>query len=328
MDKKFVRTILGDIDPKEMGVVDSHEHLIKNGGPEMQEHIDFLMLDVEAACQEVQSFLDAGGKTFIIMDPPNVGRDVTRMVEIAKRFENKAHFVMATGFHKALFYDKYSSWLKTVSVEKIAEMLIAELTVGMDKHSYNGPVVERVPHCAGIIKCGTSYGVIHPLEQKAIKAASIAHQKTGSPILVHLQLGTMALEVVKLLKAHKVPADKIILSHTNKNPDKYYYEAICQEGVFLSFDGPDRVKYYPDSLLAENILYLVEKGYQKNIMLAMDAGRFYYQSAYSASRGYISYGVAYLLTHFVPLLRKVGVSQAAIDDFLVNNPQIAFSFAN
>ncbi|WP_368486992.1 phosphotriesterase [Spiroplasma sp. DGKH1] len=325
-NNKFVRTVLGDIDPQTMGIVDCHDHLIKNGGPEMQEHIDFLMIDTLAASEELQSFLDAGGKTMVTMDPPNVGRDVPRMLEIAKKFAGKAHLIMTTGFHKAKFYDKYSSWLKTVEEDKIVAMMVAEIEEGMDVHSYNGPVIERVPHQAGIIKCGTSYGVIDPLELKELRIAAKTYHQTGVPILIHTQLGTMGYEVASILLSQGVDPHNIILSHLNKNPDKYYYEKILQLGVFIAFDGPDRVKYYPDSLLAENIKWLCDRGYQHQILLAMDAGRFYYQTAYSATKGTVSNGIAYLLTNFVPLLKQVGITQAMIDDMLINNPQVALSF--
>ena len=323
--KKFARTVLGDVDVADLGVVDTHEHLVKNGGPEMEEHIDFLMINTEAACAEVENFLQNGGKTMVIMDPPNVGRDVPRMLEIAKRFAGRAHFIMSTGFHKAHFYDKYSSWLKTVSTEDIVDMMVAEIEEGMDIHSYNGPVVKRVKHKAGIIKCGTSYAMIHPLEQKELEIAAKTYHRTGVPILVHTQLGTMGYEVAQILLKHGVPGNKIILSHLNKNPDKYYYAKILDLGVFISLDGPDRAKYYPDSLLAENIKYLIDNGYSKQIMLAMDAGRFYYQTAYSATRGVITKGISHLLTDFVPLLKKVGVSEAAIQDMLVHNPKVALA---
>lgn len=324
--KKFVRTVLGDIDPKQLGVTDCHDHLIKNGGPEMEEHVDFLMINMDAAQKELQNYLNAGGKSMVTMDPPNVGRDVNRMLEIANNFKGKANIIMSTGFHKAKFYDKYCSWLKTVDEDKIVEMMVAEIEIGMDVHSYNGPVVERTTAKAGIIKCGTGYGVIDPLELKSLSIAAKTHIKTGVPILIHTQLGTMALDVVEILTSKGVKPNKIILSHLNKNPDKYYYEKICKTGVFIAFDGPDRAKYYPDSLLAENIKHLIEKGYQKQLLLAMDAGRFYYQTAYSETRGYRGYGIAYLLTHFVPLLLEIGVNQKAVDDILINNPQIALAF--
>lgn len=40
--KKFARTVLGDIDPSQLGIVDCHDHLIKNYGPEAHEHPDLL----------------------------------------------------------------------------------------------------------------------------------------------------------------------------------------------------------------------------------------------------------------------------------------------
>nr|WP_318032919.1 hypothetical protein [Mycoplasmopsis cynos] len=104
--KKFARTVLGDIDPKELGVVDCHDHLIKNYGPEAHEHPDFVMLSINAAIKEMNEFIEKGGKTVVTMDPPNVGRDVYKMLEIAEKLKGKAHIIMATGFHKAAFYDK------------------------------------------------------------------------------------------------------------------------------------------------------------------------------------------------------------------------------
>nr|WP_158441700.1 hypothetical protein [Mycoplasmoides pneumoniae] len=50
--KRFVRTVLGDIDPKDLGICDCHDHLIKNCGPEAKEHPDFVMLSNEAAIKE------------------------------------------------------------------------------------------------------------------------------------------------------------------------------------------------------------------------------------------------------------------------------------
>lgn len=67
------------------------------------------MLSNEAAIAESLEYASRGGKTIVTMDPPNVGRDVYRMLEIAKALEGKVHIIMATGFHKAAFYDKGAS---------------------------------------------------------------------------------------------------------------------------------------------------------------------------------------------------------------------------
>ncbi|MGZ9756655.1 phospho-furanose lactonase [Mycoplasma sp. 394] len=325
--KKFARTVLGDIDPKELGVVDCHDHLIKNYGPEAHEHPDFVMLSVDAALKEMDEYIAKGGKSMVTMDPPNVGRDVHKMLEIANALKNKAHIIMATGFHKAAFYDKGASWLALAPIDDIVEMVKAEIEVGMDEYNYSGPVVKRSNAKAGIIKAGTGYAAIDRLELKSLEVAARSSIETGAPILVHTQLGTMAYEAAQHLIDFGANPRKIQLSHLNKNPDRLYYEKIISElGVTLCFDGPDRVKYYTDLTLAENIKYLVDKGYQKHITLALDAGRVLYQRHYGAERGKETFGLGYLFDRFIPLLKQVGVSEEAIQDMLVNNPAEILAF--
>lgn len=55
----FIRTVLGDIKPEELGVCDSHEHLIRSGGEEVRENADFLMDSVDAAKREFDYWLKA-----------------------------------------------------------------------------------------------------------------------------------------------------------------------------------------------------------------------------------------------------------------------------
>jgi phosphotriesterase-related protein len=229
--------------------------------------------------------------------------------------KGKGHIVLTTGFQRGEFYDNRTHWVATCSVEQIAEMLIKEIKEGLDKHSYNGPIVERVSAKAGVIKVGSSYGVITPFEKKVFQAASIAQQETGAPIVTHTERGTMAMEQVNLLKEYGANLEKVILSHVQKNPDPYYHKKLVETGVTLCYDGPARVKYYSDNIIADLIYRLVEAGYQKHIVLSMDAGRASYQKAYGNG-----YGIDYMLTVFVPRLKEEGLSQKAIDDILINNP--------
>ena len=321
-----IRTVLGDIDPKELGVTDCHDHLIRTGGHEIRLHKDFLMDSVECGVNEFKEYVKAGGKSMVCCDPIGGGRNVPKMLEVANAVKNDGNIVMVTGFHKEHFYDKRNSFLATVDVDKVVEMMVAEIEVGMDKHSYNGPVVERVKARAGAIKAGTGYDGISPFEKKSLEVAAKTSKQTGCPIIVHTQLGTSAYETSLLLQKLGANADRIMLSHLNKNPDKYYYKKVLQTGVSIAFDGPDRVKYYPDSLLAENIKWLVDQGFQKQITLAMDAGRTFYQKYYAARAGHQTEGIAYLLTRFVPLLKEVGVNDEAINDMLVNNPKRWLAF--
>ncbi|MEG1821155.1 MAG: hypothetical protein RR201_02840 [Malacoplasma sp.] len=326
---KFIRTMLGDIAPDELGVTDCHDHLIRSGGIEVREHKDFLMDSVSAGKYEFQDFLSNGGKSMVCCDPIGCGRDVPKMLEIAKSFKGQGNIIMVTGFHKGHFYDEKTSFLAVVPVDKVVEMCAKEITEGMDTYSYCGPVVERTTAKAGCVKAGTGYATINPFEMKGLEVAAKTSILTGCPIVVHTQLGTMAYEAAKILLNFGASKDKIALSHLNKNPDKYYYKKILDLGVFINFDGPDRVKYYPDCVLAENLKWLVDQDpkYASQILLAMDAGRAYYQKGYSIERGNKkALGLSYLLTHFVPLLEKIGIKKEYITNFLVENPKKWLTF--
>lgn len=321
---KIIRTILGDIPAGEIGATDAHDHLIRSGGPEIKLDPAFLMDNVEAAKEEFSRFLHAGGKTMICMDPIGCGRNVPKMLEVAEAFRGKGNLVMTTGFQKGSNYCPNTSFLATVDVNKVAEYMIAEVTEGMDRHSYNGPYVERTTAKAGVIKAGTSYRIITKLEQKALAVAAITQKETGCPISMHTDFGTMGPEILDEIEKNGGSAARTVLCHMQRNPDRYYYASILDRGATICFDEPNKAAYRPDAEIAENIQWLIERGYGKQIVLGMDAGRIEGLASYRENAG-LANGLEYLLTRFVPLLRKIGIREDAIQDMLVNNPAEAFS---
>lgn len=322
----YIRTVLGDIEPKDFGVCDSHEHLIRSGGPEVRESRDFLLDNVEASKIEVQRWIDAGGKSIVCMDPIGCGRNVTKTIEIAKSFEGKAHIVATTGFQKGDFYDHKTDFAATNNENEIAELLSLEIEEGMDYNSYNGPIVKCSPAKAGVIKAGTGYSSISDFEYKTLKIAALTQTKTGAPISVHTQMGTMGYEVAKYLDINGADLSHTIICHVQKNPDRFYHKKILDTGAIICYDGPDRAKYYPDSTHIDNLKWLIDKGYQKQILLSMDAGRASYQYGYMKFSGKFCTGISYLLTNFVPEMIEAGIPQEVIDDMLIHNPARAFSF--
>lgn len=321
---KIIRTVLGDIPAGEIGATDAHDHLIRSGGPEVMRDAGFLMDDLEAASAELDAYVKAGGRTMICMDPIGCGRNVPKMLELAERFRDRANLVMTTGFQKSLNYCPRTSFLAELSVKTVADLMIAEITEGMDLHSYNGPVVERTTAKAGIIKAGTSYRLITPLEEKALTVAAVTQRETGCPISVHTDQGTMGPELLEIIRREGGSPEHTVLCHLQRNPDRFYYQMIADTGAYLCFDEPNKAAYRPDTEIAENILWLVEHGYGKQILLGMDGGRVEALAGYMAPKGRAN-GLDYLLTRFVPMLKKTGVSEAAVQDMLVSNAGEAFS---
>lgn len=321
---KIIRTILGDIPAEQIGNTDAHDHLIRSGGPEVKTDTAFLMDDVNAAKKEFERYLAAGGKTMVCMDPIGCGRNVSKMLEVAECFRGKGNLLMTTGFQKGSNYCSNTSFLATVDTKKIAEFMIAEVVEGMDLHSYNGPYVERTSAKAGLVKAGTSYHIITKLEQKALAVAAITQKETGCAISMHTDYGTMGLEILDEIERNGGNLEKTVLCHMQRNPDRHYYASVLDRGAVICFDEPNKPAYRPDIEIAENIYWLLEHGYEDQIVLGMDAGRREGLAAYQEQLGKAN-GLEYLLTRFVPLLQKLGVSNRQLQKLLSENPARVFS---
>lgn len=320
---KIIRTVLGDIPVSQIGATDAHDHLIRSGGPEIRLDRAFLMDDVEAAKKEFGRFLQAGGRTMVCMDPIGCGRNVSKMLEVARAYAGRGNIVMTTGFQKGSNYCPNTSFLATVPARKVAEFMIAEITEGMDLHSYNGPYVERCAAKAGVIKAGTSYRLITRLEQKALKVAAITQQETGCAISMHTDQGTMGPEILDIIQENGGRPDRVLLCHMQRNPDPYYYASILDRGAYICFDEPNKAAYRPDTQIAGNIKWLLDRGYGHQILLGMDGGRIEALASYMEGAGQAN-GLEYLLTRFVPLLKQFDITDAQIEDMLENNPADIF----
>lgn len=322
----FIRTVLGDIDPKNFGVCDAHDHMIRSGGPEVLETKDFLLDDIECSKKELERWVEAGGKSMVLMDPIGCGRNVEKTIQLAEMMRDKVHLIATTGFQKGDFYDHKISFVATNTPEEVAEWCALEVTEGMDYNSYNGPIVKRSKAKAGVIKAGTGYCNISDFDYKLLKICALTQQKTGVPISVHTQMGSMGYEVAMALKEYGADLSHCLICHVHKTPDRYYHKKIMDTGAYICYDGPDRPKYVPDSVHIDNLKWLVEQGYQKQICLSMDAGKASYQSGYSEKIGKKNLGIPYLLNRFVPEMLEAGIPQDAIDDMLIHNPARVFSF--
>ena len=322
----FVRTILGDVNPTSLGVVNAHDHLIRTGAGEVYLDPDHLLDDVDKAVEEASYFVEASrrwahGGTVIDMCPADCGRDVTKLAEVNARVPG-LQIVVATGFHREHVYlETTCHWVSRYTVDQIAELLIADITEGVDRHDYSGPIVERTEHKAGVIKVATAYGKITPWEEKALQAAAIAAVETGSPINTHTTTGTCALEQAQRLIKAGVSPEKIAIGHVQRNADVWYLAQIAALGCYLEFDGTYRLKYLPDSSRVMLVTELQRLGYGQQIILGTDSGKRSYQKAYGAVSG-IDFDPAV----FAPRLLDEGLSKEYVEDLLINNAQRFFSF--
>jgi len=312
-----VRTVLGDVDSATIGVTDAHEHVVIRSGLILVIEPDFRLDDPAKSTEELNDFRRFGGGTVVDAAPIGIGRDPDSLREISRN--SGVQVIAATGFHKTKYYLD-SHWRFHYSTEQIAKLFIEEIELGMDQNGYEGPFVRRSEARAGVIKVASDYQFINRATEVAIEAAAIAHLATGAPILTHTEMGTLGQEQVRLLESHGVRAQSVVLSHMDRNPDAYVHREIAQSGAFLEYDGPGRVKYFPESTLVTLIRSMFEVGLGEHVLLGGDMARRAYWKAYGGGPG-----IAYTLEHFVPRLLKEGFSGEQVSQMLIHNPARAFS---
>ena len=322
----FIRTILGDVEPATLGVVDAHDHLIRIGAGEVYLDADHLLDDVDRAVEEASLFVEASrrwadGGTIVDMCPIDCGRDVEKLAEVNRRVPG-LQIVGATGFHREKVYlETRCHWVTRYSVDQIAGLIVADIREGIDRNDYSGPVVERTNHRAGVIKVATEYGMITAFEHKCMQAAALAAIETGCPVSTHTTYGTCGLEQAQELIAMGVPPDQIAIGHIQRNADVYYLSQILETGVYLEIDGTYRIKYQPDSNRVTELRELGARGFGKKILLGTDSGKRSYQKAYGSVTG-IDFNPAV----DGPRLLAEGFDRGYVDDLLIHNGQTFFAF--
>jgi len=78
----FIRTVLGDIQPEQMGVTYSHEHIIIEESFPTIANKDFVLNDVEKISHELKDLYALGGRTVVDTMPANSGRNIIKLVDL------------------------------------------------------------------------------------------------------------------------------------------------------------------------------------------------------------------------------------------------------
>jgi predicted metal-dependent phosphotriesterase family hydrolase len=314
----FVRTVLGDIAPEDLGITYAHEHLVIDGGRPVAMEPEFDLGDVDAMATEVTDAAALGLHTVVDAMPCDAGRNANKLAEISRR--TGVNVVVPTGLHHDRYYGP-AHWSHRISVEELADLFTADITDGIDAYDYAGPVVRRTPFRAGVIKVAGSDGGLSPRDRRLFEAATIAHRATGAPMMTHCEHGTGALEQVRVLGDHDVAPQHIVLSHVDKVVDRGYHRELLSTGAFGEYDGSFRWKAEPNGTV-QLIHWMFEDGFGDQIVLGMDAARRRYYRVHGGSPGLV-----WLLDGFTQLLEEAGVDAAARERLFVANPARAFAFA-
>lgn len=314
-ENRFVRTVLGDVDPERLGRVNYHEHLFQTTPLLPGDEID----DERLSAEEAVSMRGAGIDAMVDATPWGLGRDPEGVARISQR--TGLGVVATAGFHREAHYAGRPDVLE-LAVETMTRQCVSELLEGQPATDERAGGSHRIavgpdglPVRAGMLKAGIGYWSITAFERRALEAVAAAHRATGAPIMVHLEHGTCAHEALDMLAEQDVAEERVVLAHIDRSPDPILYSELASRGAFLGCDGAARLKDWPESTLIKAITGACSAGHAGRVLLGGDVAR---RSRYLAYGGMP--GLSYLASRFIPRLAG-RVGEDAVRTFLEDNPR-------
>jgi len=316
-----IETVLGPIEPDELGRVLMHEH-------------------VEAMTLEGLYGSEAGGDQLELMalgrlDEQGIGTvvDLTGRARVESRHALDRLAAIAdvirphiiAGF--ACYKDPWLEQAGSGGLDALTELYIEraeDMGIGVRAGIYG--------------EIGTSLDEITPREELHLRAVARAQTKTGLAISTHCTLGTMGVEQADILISEGADPAKVVIGHLDLAPDIGYLEKVLASGVNIAFDtfgkewfdyrvpgsegdGPGEfVKWAfhrPDSDRIATLAELCARGVDDRVVLSCDMSG---SEAWLNPSTHGKYGYSYLPRVVVPSLEKAGVSPDSMDRMLIGNP--------
>ena len=321
----YVQTVLGKVDPKELGFTLPHEHIICDStlGRSYSNRVkkpswgSYMWFDdVNVMTEELNSFRNEGGRTIVEVTCQGWGRDPIALRTISER--TNVNLIMCAGFYVE---DYMPSWVENKTIEQLADWIIREVEIGCNaRESHEVTAIK-----AGMIKTSTSRPVYSHNELKGLRAVAKGHLKTGMPITTHnsgsiryeLEGGNIGMDLLDILEDEGVDPEAVIVGHTDENVDIRNLVRLVKRGAWIQFDTIGKNHYILDETRADLAASLKARGLLGHLLLSQDRNRKPMLKKYDGP-GYLD-----IINRFIPMLRERGLTDDDIHKLTVDNPSNA-----
>jgi phosphotriesterase-related protein len=346
---KKILTVLGPIEPLELGQTLFHEHIFVD----LREHwiepptargralahapvkpdllatlrrypfsttLDNLILgDEELAISELGYFQRAGGSA--VVDVTNIGlrRDPLALARLARA--TGLHIVMGGG---AYVERAHPAWIADASLDELAERFRDDVLVGAEGTHIRTGLIGEIG-VSGFRKGGIAKeGHMTPTEEKVLRAGGRAAVATGAAVSVHVDLRSEgAYQVVDVLAEEGLSPERVVICHMDFVESLAYHRDIASRGAYVEYSSFGR-EYYEDNAgicwghdrkRIEMIASLCSDGFADRILLGHDVCMKMDLRAFGGN------GYGHISTAIVERMRRHGVDEEALYMMLVENPR-------
>ncbi|XP_038611725.1 phosphotriesterase-related protein [Tachyglossus aculeatus] len=341
-----VQTVLGPVDPSQLGRTLTHEHLTMtfdcsyHPPPPGREALSVLPMEMrnlfwiqknpyshrenlqlhqeaDAVREELLHYKAMGGGALVENTTSGIGRDVKRLKWFAE--ETGVHIVSGAGFYVDA---THSPETRAMSVEQLTRVLTEEILHGADGTD---------------IKCGVigEIGCSWPLsdsENRVLQATAHAQSQLGCPVIIHPGRDQRApFQIIRILQEAGADISKTVMSHLDRTLlDKKKLLEFAQLGCYLEYDlfGTDLLHYQfnpevdmpDDNKRIRRVRLLIDAGHEDQILMAQDIHTKHRLMKYGG------HGYSHILTNVVPKMLIRGITENTLAKILVENPKRWLTF--
>jgi predicted metal-dependent phosphotriesterase family hydrolase len=309
-----VQTVLGPIDPADLGVTLPHEHT-QIALWHVRDRWDYWQLtrDREAILEELGQYRAAGGRSLVDLTVDGVGRDPAWLVDLAGA--SGLHVVMGSGWYRQAYYPPTLD-VDRRSVEDLADELVREMEGGVGETGVRPGIIGEI---------GTDKPWVSAREERVFRAVARAARRTGLAVTTHAVLSPVGLDQLRILEAEGADPSRVVIGHADSYPRLEHWLAIVERGASVELDFLGMTftpqERHGEGRVIDLIRELLSRGHAERVLLSQDVCHD------SQLRRYGGNGYTYLADTFLPRLREAGVSAAEIETMTVANPRRLLTIA-
>ena len=341
-----VQTVLGPVDPGQLGRTLTHEHILFDGSwvwprfpgasdqaffekPVSQETLGRIrhrfklnrdngrLEDVDTAIEEVGLYKQYGGGTLVEVTSIGIGRDPVGLARVSNA--TGVNIVMGGSFYVDTHHPPEMDGL---AEDDIVELIVGDITEGAQGTSIKTGIIGEV---------GCSWPLAEN-ERKALRASARAQRMTGAPLLIHPGRDeTAPLEIIDILDRAGADLSHTVMGHLDRTVfERETLKQIAEAGCYMEWDlfgwvgsyyaaNPD-IDMPSDDQRLERIAWISSEGYAGKVVVAHDICTKHRLEKYGG------HGYSYILDHIAPRMLTRGFTPEGVHDILVTNPAEALTF--